>query len=79
MSNVGLAKGGRHCAANNCSNGDIMDLKKWAQAVCTEHGCLQRCNDCNCRPPYELHNFPTRIKKPVERQNWIHMLNRVSS
>ena len=27
MSNVGLAKGGRHCAANNCSNGDIMDLK----------------------------------------------------
>ena len=33
----------------------------------------------NCRPPYELHNFPTRIKKPVDRQNWNHMLNRVSS
>ena len=40
MSNVGLGKGGRHCAVNNCSNGDY-GLKKWAKAVCTKHGCLQ--------------------------------------
>ena len=56
-----------------------MDLKKWPNAVCTKHGCLQGGDDCNCRPPYELHNFPTRIKKPVDRQNWIHLLNCVSS
>ena len=63
---------------NNCSNGDY-GLKKWAKAVCTKHGCLQGGDGCNCRPPYELHHFPTRIKKPVDRQNWIHLLNRVSS
>ena len=38
-----------------------------------------RGDGCNCRPPYELHNFPTRIKKPVDKQNWIHLLNHVSS
>ena len=65
MSNVGLGKGGRYCAVRNCSNGD--------------YGLTSVVNDCNCRPPYELHNFPTRIKKPVDRQNWIHLLNRVSS
>ena len=68
MSKVGLGKGGRHCAVNNYSNGDY-GLNKWAKAVCTKHRCLQWGGDCNCRPPYELHNFPTRIKKPVDRQN----------
>ena len=46
MSNVGLGKGGRHCAVNNCSNGDY-GLRKWTKAVCTKHGCLQGGDDCN--------------------------------
>ena len=64
MWKVGLGKGGRHCAVNNCSNGDY-GIKKWAKAVCTIHGCHQGGDDCNWHPPYELHNFPTRSIKPT--------------
>ena len=56
-----------------------MDLKNGQKQYVLNMGVFMGGDDCNCRPSYELHNFPTRIKKPVDRQNWIHLLNRVSS
>ena len=73
-----LGKAGRHCAVNNCSNGDY-ELGKWAKIRCPDHDCLYGNEDgCHCNPPFCLFNFPTRMKKPLDRQKWIQLINRSS-
>ena len=66
---------GRYCAVFGCSNGDY-GLKKWSQLLCPLHHCFHGSDECNCRPPYELHSFPTKLKKPLQRQKWLQLLNR---
>ena len=73
-----LGKGGRHCAVSGCSHGDY-DLRNWTKVMCSVHNCLHGTEDCDCSLPYGLFNFPTKLKKPLERQKWIQLLNRSSS
>ena len=72
-----VGKSGRYCAVINCSSSDY-GLKKWSNSNCQKHHCLHGSDNCNCRQPYHLHNFPTKLKKPAERSKWVQLLNRVT-
>jgi hypothetical protein len=68
-------KGSRHCAVVGCSNGDYA-LAKWKNSVCEKHMSKYSTEPCNCLPPFELYNFPTKKKNPDGRKKWIQLLNR---
>ena len=75
---IQLGKGKRHCAVTNCSHGDY-ELCKWLKSMCPEHSCpFENEEKCPCPPPFCLFNFPTRLKKPLDRQKWIQLINRSS-
>ena len=74
-----LGKAGRHCAVKGCSHGDHR-LRRWKNQMCPDHNCLFGNEEkCCCEPPFTLFNFPTRMKKPLDRQKWIQLINRSSS
>ena len=68
-----LKDGVRVCVVIGCTNGDYK-LKKWAKSLCSMHNC--KYGNCICHPPYELHSFPTNLKKPLQRRKWLQLLNR---
>ena len=61
-----------------CRNSDY-GLKKWAKLPCVDHGCFHEDEECSCVQPYQLFNFPTKLKKPLDRKKWVLLLNRVTS
>ena len=66
----------RHCAASGCSNGDYV-LMKWAKEICEIHNITKE--SCECTPPFEMFNFPTKLKNLDERKRWISLINRLPS
>ena len=56
---------------NNCANSGAF-LKKWRYS----HVCSPDSGQCSCTPPFELFPFPTVLKSPERRQQWIKALNR---
>ena len=78
---IQLCKGKRHCAVTNCSHGDY-ELCNWLKSMCPEQNCsFENEEKCPCLPPFCLFNFPTRLKKPLDRHKWIQLwlINRSSS
>ena len=67
---------GRVCSVIACSSSDY-NLAKWAKSLCMLHHCIH--DECVCQPPYVLHSFPTNIKKPLQRQKWLQLLNRTKT
>ena len=67
---------GRVCSVIACSSSDY-NLAKWAKSLCMLHHCIH--DECVCQPPYVLHSFPTNIKKTLQRQKWLQLLNRTKT
>ncbi|XP_052224775.1 uncharacterized protein LOC127840402 [Dreissena polymorpha] len=63
------------CAVNKCSNSAYW-LNKWKAQLCENCGCLHKEQLCKCEPPFRLFPFPTKFKKPNEREKWKQLVGR---
>nr|XP_039259631.1 LOW QUALITY PROTEIN: uncharacterized protein LOC120336095 [Styela clava] len=67
---------GRVCCVIKCTN-HAYKLQKWKSSHCPIRNVSKGEEGCICTPPFELHPFPTELKDPEGRQNWIdHNINR---
>ena len=69
---------GRYCRINRCSSSDY-NLNNWGNLQCLVHNlnnCLNRSDECSCKPPYHLYTILTKAKNPVMRKKWLHLINR---
>ena len=63
------------CSVVGCHNGTYR-LLKWKQAVCETHNVCHDSGDCCCPPPFKLIPFPTQLKNPERRREWIRIISR---
>ena len=60
---------------NRCPSSDY-NLNNWGNLQCLVHNCLNRRDECGCKPPHHLYTIPTMAKNPVMRKKWLHLINR---
>ena len=57
--------GGRYCV-NRCSSSDY-NLNNWGNLQCLVHNCLNRSDECSCKP---------QRQRTLLRKKWLHLINR---
>lgn len=66
------------CAIVGCHNGTYR-LDKWRKTYCEIHNINHGTGCCICKPPFKLFPFPSEVKDPEGRKQWIANVNRIDT